>query len=127
MRKFILFATFFLFTGIVAGQLLNTTIEWERIGLKKVGAKVKTDRFSVDKDKNYNYLKLRIIDSGILIEKWILEYRDGTIRHVGFVGLAAENRNFPPIQLSGRLKNIYMTYSTAEKNKKARVEILGTR
>ena len=126
MRKLILIAAVILLFGAALGQQTNNTVEWERIGLKKVGHKVKTVRFSVDKNKQYRFIKLRIFKTSIIIEKWVLEYRNGITQHVGFVGLASENRSFPAIPVHGRLKKIHLTCYSADKDRKAEVELLGS-
>jgi len=113
------------FAGLAMGQPDQSIQKWERIGVKKVGHKLETDSFKVGKEKTYRFIKIRVFDAGLIIQGWVFEYRNGNVQHVGFVGFAPENKQYPPVPVQGRLKKIHFRYQSAEVKKKARVEVLG--
>ena len=124
MHRFLGVTVFSLLSCFALGQSL-TSREWERIGQEKVGYRPESDSMSVSKSKVYRAIKLHVLENDVVIEKWALEYRDGTIQHVGFMGLAPAGKEYPPVQIHGPLKKIHFRYQTVDKKKKAKVEILG--
>lgn len=125
MRVLSRFVILFLLVGAALGQSLTPVNEWHRIGLKKVGVNLKTESFSVDKDAGFRLIRLRVWDAGILVEDWVLEYRDGTTQHAGFLGAAPAGRPYPPLQVRPGLKKIRFKYRALESGRKAKVEIQG--
>lgn len=111
--------------GASLGQNLDSANEWHRIGLKKVGARLKTDTFSVDKDAGFRLIRLRVWDAAIAVEEWVLEYRDGTTQHAGFFGAAPAGKPYPPLQVLPGLKKIRLKYRSLEPRRKAKVEFQG--
>jgi hypothetical protein len=113
---------------LIALMLGGMTLQaegWVKVGSEKVNRKSETDSVSVGKRKNLRYIRLHVSDAGVIIERWVLEYRDGTKQHVGFVGLLAAETTTPPVQLMGRLKKIHFKYYSAPGPKKARIEVQG--
>ncbi len=98
---------------------------WVKVGSEKVNRTSETDSVSVGKGKNFRYIRLHVSQAGVIIERWVLEYRDGSKQHVGFVGLLAAGTTSPPIQLTGRLKKVHFKYYSAPGPEKARIELQG--
>ena len=123
MLRSLSFAVIALSIGVALGQA--SQVEWERIGLQKVNRSSEADSFSVDKDKNYQVIRVRAIGGGVIIEKWTLEYRDGSVQHVGFFGLAPADRDSPPVPVRPGLKKIRFKYHSVEGTQSARIELQG--
>jgi hypothetical protein len=123
MLRSLRFAVIALSIGVALGQA--SQLEWERIGLQKVNRKTEADSFSVGRDKNYQVIRIRAIGSGVIIEQWTLEYRDGSVQHVGFFGLAPEARDSPPVPVRPGLKKIRFRYHSVEGPNSAKIELQG--
>jgi len=99
--------------------------DWRRIGIQKVSRQAEWDTIKVDKERNFRYIRLRVVDSGVIIERWELVFRDGSVQPVGFFGLASEGFQSPPIPVRTGLKKIKFRYYSVPGPKTARVEVLG--
>lgn len=125
MRRTICLVVFVMICGVALGQAPEPLVKWERIGLEKVGRKKEVDSVSVDKKKRYRAVKLHVYDNSVIIEEWTLHYKDGTVLHAGFFGLAPAGKEMPPVPVNGQLKKIRFKYYVVEGKKKAKVEVLG--
>jgi hypothetical protein len=90
-----------------------------------VGHSIEKKSFKVDKDKAFKMIKIRVFKSGLIIERWVLEYTNGLFQHVGFVGFVPADKNYPPVQVNGKLKKIHFKYQSLQGQEKARIEVLG--
>ncbi len=123
MLRFLKFSVLLLFFGLAFGQAVEK--QWERIGLQKVNRSPERDSFSVGRDDNYQAIRIRAVGGAIVIEEWILEYRDGRSQHVGFFGLVPADRDMPPVPLRRGLKKVRFRYRAAEASKHTRMELQG--
>lgn len=99
--------------------------EWHEIGEEKVGEDLETDKISVDKDRNFRFIRMKVFDPGVIIEKWELEYRNGSTQHIGFFGYARPGFESPPIPLAGKLKRVILRYRSADRNESSKIQIVG--
>jgi hypothetical protein len=100
--------------------------DWKRIGLETVNHKSEMDSVSVGKNQNFQYIRLCIHHAGIVIERWVLEYRDGSAQHIGFFGFLAAGKETPPVRVRRGLKKIHFKYHSPSTHKKGKVEVLGS-
>jgi hypothetical protein len=123
MLRCLRFSVLLLFLGFALGQTGGK--QWERIGLQKVNSSSEEDSFSVGKEDRFKAIRIRAVGGAVVIEKWILEYRDGTSLHVGFFGLVSADRDMPPVPVRPGLKKVRFRYQAAEASRQTKLELQG--
>lgn len=98
---------------------------WHRIGVQKVSRSTETDSISVDRRSNFRFIRLKVLNAGVIIEGWKLEFRDGSTQHVPFFGYAAANLESPAIPVTKKLKKVHFKYRSQENSKGAKIELYG--
>lgn len=112
---------------LLAGVPAFSDSKWEKIGSEKVSRKSERDAISVDKDKNYRFIQLRVLKGPVNLEEWTFEFADGSTLNLGIFGYVVANTTSRPIPVKPGLSKIRFKYNSAGSRKRSKVEVWGFR